>query len=63
MFQVFCINASGDPDCFKFFEGSLEDCVQVALNLHRGCNVSHRITVYDVEGCCSSIHFFSKDYE
>lgn len=63
MYKVFCRNASGDSDCFEFFKGSLEDCVQVALNLHRGCNVEHKISVYDVEACESLIHFFSEKYD
>lgn len=63
MYKVFCRNTSGDADCFEFFKGSLEDCIQVALNLHRGCNVEHKISVYDVEACESLIHLFSEKYD
>ena len=62
MFKVFCVNRSSDSDCFEFFNGSLEDCIQVALNLHRGCTCEHKVTVYDVDSCESVFHLFSKDY-
>lgn len=63
MYKVFCQNSSGDSDCFEFFKGSLEDCIQVALNLHRGCNVEHKISVYDVEAPESMLHLFSENYD
>lgn len=63
MYKVFCRNTSNDGGAFEFFHGSLEDCLQVALSLHRGCNSVHRITVYDVEGCEYVVHLFSEIYE
>lgn len=63
MFKVFCLNKSSE-DVFEFFStDSMEDAVQVGLNLHKGCNVEHRISVYDVEGTCTLINFFSENYD
>lgn len=45
MCKVYCANLSLEGT-FEFYFGSLEDCVQVALNLHRGCNLPHKICVY-----------------
>lgn len=66
IFNVFCYNHShdGDAGCFLFYVTDVEeDAIQVALNLHRGCNTPHRIQVFDTEAVMSVLTLFSPDYE
>lgn len=45
MCKVVCSQPAAEGG-FVFFSGSLEDCVQVALNLHSVSNVPHKICVF-----------------
>lgn len=59
MYKVYCANLDVDRS-FSFFSGSLEDCVLVALNLHRGSNLPHKICVFDAD-FTEVLSFSSKD--
>lgn len=59
MCKVYCSNPDVERS-YAFFSGSLEDCVQVALNLHRGSNLPHRICVFDAD-FNEVLTFISKD--
>lgn len=64
IFDVICYGKSGSDSCFIFYSSpNVEDAIQVALNLHRGCNQPHRIQVYDAEAVMSVLNLFSEDYE
>ena len=63
MYQVFIQSRSMENGVVFFESPSVEDSIQVALNLHRASNVMHKISVFDVDSCQTRLNLFSKDYE
>lgn len=62
MYQVLSQSESLDKPMIFFVSNSLEDCFQVALNLHRACNVKHRFSVFDTESSQTRLSLYSVDY-
>lgn len=63
MFQVVIYSESMSQGVMFFKSDILEDCVQVALNLHRASNCTHRIQVFDPESSQTRLSLFSEDYK
>lgn len=63
MFQVLIQSESMSTPLYFFACESLEDCVQLALNLHRTCNQKHRISVFDIESSQTRLSLYSQDYD
>lgn len=62
MYQVLIYAESLTQGVMFFKSDSLEDCIQVALNLHRGCNCEHRVQVYDIESSQTRLSLYSEDF-
>ena len=62
MYQVLIYAESMTQGVMFFMSDSLEDCIQVALNLHRGCNCVHRVQVYDTESTQTRLSVYSDDF-
>lgn len=63
MFQVLITSKLFEKPFPFFVSKSLEDCVQVALNLHRACNTEHRISVFDEDSSQTRLSLFSENFE
>lgn len=63
MYQVLIQEKSLENGVLFFQSKSIEDAIQVALNLHRACNVMHKISVFDVDSGLTRLNLFSEDYD